>query len=157
MEKEPVAKITVKALCASAGINRSTFYKHYTGIEELLRQIEDDTLNWARNTILSINRQADRDAIAEIVESTCKHIAEDSQYLRVLMTTNADANFQQTLMSLIYEQATFHGLIDTPTKELRMRFAVSGSIGLIQHWMENGEGIPPKTISNIIMSMVVNM
>jgi hypothetical protein len=38
-----------------------------------------------------------------------------------------------------------------------MRFAVSGSIGLIQHWMENGEGIPPKTISNIIMSMVVNM
>ena len=38
--QKPIQSITVKELCAQAGINRGTFYSHYTDIYDLLGQME---------------------------------------------------------------------------------------------------------------------
>ena len=35
-----------QALCERADVNRSTFYAHYTSIEDLLHDIEDETMAW---------------------------------------------------------------------------------------------------------------
>ena len=42
LREKPVQNITVKELCQTAGINRGTFYSHYTDIYDLLQQIEDE-------------------------------------------------------------------------------------------------------------------
>ncbi len=39
--KKPFPEITVKELCLSAGINRSTFYAHYKNTKEILDEIEN--------------------------------------------------------------------------------------------------------------------
>ena len=38
LEKKDFAFITVKEICESAGVNRSTFYLHYETIEDLLSE-----------------------------------------------------------------------------------------------------------------------
>ena len=40
LRQKPIQSITVKELCAQAGINRGTFYSHYTDIYDLLGQME---------------------------------------------------------------------------------------------------------------------
>ena len=42
LRNQPLGSITVKALCERADVNRSTFYAHYTSIEDLLHDIERD-------------------------------------------------------------------------------------------------------------------
>ena len=42
LREKQVQNITVKELCQTAGINRGTFYSHYTDIYDLLQQIEDE-------------------------------------------------------------------------------------------------------------------
>lgn len=37
LREKPVQNITVKELCQTAGINRGTFYSHYTDIYDLLQ------------------------------------------------------------------------------------------------------------------------
>ena len=39
LKEKPVQSISVKELCERAGINRGTFYAHYTDIYDLMRQM----------------------------------------------------------------------------------------------------------------------
>lgn len=41
LEKKDLAYITVKEICAAAGVNRSTFYLHYETIDDLLAEALD--------------------------------------------------------------------------------------------------------------------
>ena len=40
IEKQPFDKLTVKKICEKAGLNRSTFYAHYSDIYEMLEATE---------------------------------------------------------------------------------------------------------------------
>ena len=44
LQEKPVQSISIKELCAGAGINRGTFYAHYTDIYDLMGQIEEEML-----------------------------------------------------------------------------------------------------------------
>lgn len=41
MQKIPFEKITVKSICQRAGVNRGTFYSHYTDMEGMMNDLED--------------------------------------------------------------------------------------------------------------------
>ena len=44
MHKQHISSISVKSLCETADINRSTFYAHYTDSYNLLHQIGQESL-----------------------------------------------------------------------------------------------------------------
>ena len=55
LESAPLDKISVTQLCQEAGVNRATFYRHYTSQEDVLQEIQQDTLDniqsrWADST-----------------------------------------------------------------------------------------------------------
>ena len=53
LEKKEFAYITIRELCAAAGVNRSTFYLHYQDIYDLSEQIGKEVL---ANILNSISR-----------------------------------------------------------------------------------------------------
>ncbi|MFA6846158.1 MAG: TetR family transcriptional regulator, partial [Sphaerochaetaceae bacterium] len=53
MKERPITKISVKELCEKADVNRTTFYAHYTAINELLQQIESELMERIRNSLSS--------------------------------------------------------------------------------------------------------
>ena len=42
--KKPIYQISVSELCSTAELNRSTFYKYYGNVQDLMKEIEDETL-----------------------------------------------------------------------------------------------------------------
>ena len=44
LKEKPMNKITVKEVCERAGLNRATFYAHYSDCFVLLESIEEDLL-----------------------------------------------------------------------------------------------------------------
>lgn len=44
VKQKPIQSISIKELCEIAGINRGTFYSHYTDIYDLLEKIEAEML-----------------------------------------------------------------------------------------------------------------
>ena len=51
---KPINRITVKDLCQEAGINRSTFYQHYSDQYELLGEIESDIIGQTEEFISEV-------------------------------------------------------------------------------------------------------
>ena len=140
LRNQPLGSITVKALCKRADVNRSTFYAHYASIEELLHDIEDETMAWVTTALEQLLAQPDSAGIEHVIERICQYIADNRKHLQVLMSPKADIGFQQQLLGLIYSQRGVGEQLQSSAgypaeAQMRMRFAVSGSIGLLQYWL----------------------
>lgn len=44
LEHKPIDKVKVNELCAEAGVNRATFYRHYETVQDVLQEIEADVI-----------------------------------------------------------------------------------------------------------------
>ena len=44
LKEKPIQSITIKELCETAGINRGTFYSHYSDIYDLLEKLEEELM-----------------------------------------------------------------------------------------------------------------
>ncbi len=51
LRQKPLQSITVKELCQKAGVNRGTFYSHYTDIFALMEQIESEVSRELSDTL----------------------------------------------------------------------------------------------------------
>ncbi len=45
LKQKSISKISIKEICEDADINRATFYSHYKNQYDLLKQIENETIN----------------------------------------------------------------------------------------------------------------
>ena len=83
LQDQPLGSITVKALCERADVNRSTFYAHYTSIEDLLHDIEDETMAWVTAALDQLLAQPDSAGIEHVIERICQYIADNRKHLPV--------------------------------------------------------------------------
>lgn len=155
LQDQPLGSITVKALCERADVNRSTFYAHYTSIEDLLHDIEDETMAWVTAALDQLLAQPDSAGIEHVIERICQYIADNRKHLQVLMSPKADIGFQQQLLGLIYSRQTVAEQLqpaanDPVEAQMRMRFAVSGSIGLLQYWLATDLAASPESVAHTI-------
>lgn len=157
MKEKPINKITIKQLCENADINRSTFYVHYSDQYDLLREIEDETLNWTKQAVSEIIKKSDKQEAMELLQMICQYFAENSRHLGVLMSEQGDIDFQKQLFTLIYQQCGINSASgkseNMENREMYFIFAVTGSVGVIQHWLKTGLVQPPSSIAEIIFSM----
>ena len=158
LRNQPLGSITVKALCERADVNRSTFYAHYASIEELLHDIEDETMAWVTTALEQLLAQPDSAGIEHVIERICQYIADNRKHLQVLMSPKADIGFQQQLLGLIYSQRGVGEQLQSSAgypaeAQMRMRFAVSGSIGLLQYWLPPDLAASPESVSHTIFTM----
>ena len=137
MRERRLGSITIKALCEQADVNRSTFYAHYDSIEELLHDIEDETMAWVTTALDQLLMQPDAAGVEHVIEHICRYIADNRNHpAGAARAWTADLDFQQQLLGLIYSRRSVAEQMqpassDPAEAQMRMRFAVSGSIGLL--------------------------
>ncbi len=68
--KKALDKITVKEICRTAQINKSTFYSHYSDIYALSEEVEKETVEYILNGI-SQNREYSTDNPQEFAREIC--------------------------------------------------------------------------------------
>ena len=99
MAEKPIAKIKVNELCEKAGINRATFYRHFSCCEDLLECIRQDFLDAFINS-LHIDDWTEPNAI---VRAVFKSIEENMELCDVLcFNTQSPALFRQ-MFDIAYE------------------------------------------------------
>lgn len=157
MKEKPITKITIKALCERADINRTTFYAHYADQHDLLRHIEEEALSWVREALITLVEKTDKRGIIEVLEGICRYLVENSGYLQVLMSEQGDLDFQQELFTLIYQHCGIFPAAAAGVSEDYFIFAVNGSVGLIRHWLKNGFHKSAKEMAETIYDLAVPM
>lgn len=157
MKQKPITKITVKELCENADINRTTFYAHYSDQYDLLRKMEDECLSFAKEAISNIIKETDRREMMKLLEGIFQYFIDNRNHIQILMSEQGDINFQKQLFAMIYESCGIYPYgdknSDMGNKEFYFIFVVSGSVGLIQHWLKDDEMKSAEEMAEIIYSM----
>ena len=160
MKTRPISTINIKEICALADISRSTFYAHYNDQYDLLRKTEEETYTFMDNIL---NKYAiyknDKKMTLQMMEEILQYIADNNKSIYVLFTENGDIHFQKTLFSSMYQKNYFHlksltdKFPDEPTKQYYFLFIVTGTIGLICHWINNGMDKSIQELARMIINI----
>lgn len=151
LEKKDFAFITVKEICAAAGVNRSTFYLHYETIDDLLTESVDH-INRQFREYMAVDAEVFVTKLRtcpteELYLVTPEYLTPYLNYIkehRRLFRT-ATENAKLLGMDSTYEKMFRH--IFTPILErhgvpegehvYRMAFYIQGLMGIIRQWLKH--------------------
>ena len=143
MKTKPISAIYIKEICALADVSRATFYKHYADQYDLLRKTEEETFSFIEKILSEYALyKNDKEATLQLLEEILQYIADNNKLIYVLFTENGDIHFQKNLFSSMYKINYLKSLTDKipdeATKQYYFLFVVTGTVGLICHWINNG-------------------
>lgn len=152
LEKKDFAYITVKELCAAAGVNRSTFYLHYETLEDLL----DECAQYLNERFLSY-MQRDSAAFVEKL-STCpleelclvtpeyltpylNFIRDNQRLFRTSLAHASTLRLEKSYAGLL-QHVLFPILerfsVPEEDRPYLMAFYISGLMAVITRWLDSG-------------------
>ena len=100
MQEQHISKISVRALCDAAGINRSTFYLHYTDPYDLLAQVEEEVLENVKRYLNVKSISNTKPMSTQVLKNLLEYVKENVDLFKALLSENCDFAFQKDLMEL---------------------------------------------------------
>jgi len=155
LHKESIHKIYVKDICATAQVNRTTFYKYYGSQYDLLADMENDVLSQI-SSYLSFDFAVD--STTQLLTKIMTFIDANIDLCRLLLNNNIDSDFPEKLFSLqcmrdlILQQSLFEDGINK--MEYISDFLVSGGFGVMKKWINKENRESPKEIAVLLNDLI---
>ncbi len=157
MQSKPISKITITELCETADINRNTFYTYYTSQLDLLRQIEDESLSELKKILKQIKNEPSKTEVKKYISQFLRFIYENNNPIQVLLSDNGDLNFQKQLIDMafssIYQNTNELADKEREQKEYTSLYATTGSLHVIQRWLQKGMSTPIDDLASILLNL----
>lgn len=151
MKEKPLKEIQVKEICQYADLDRTTFYRHYKGIGDLLAELEEEQLEHFRSLMASNDCFGEKlifdilDLIEEnkqINAATGEHILSDS-----LVRKMADTAYE-------YSIEAWKSKLPKATEQevaLCLKIMISASLQVLVH---DGEQFDRDTVARYLSKMI---
>ena len=159
LEYKSIDKISVKEISEKAGINRKTFYAHYTCIKDIANEIKEELVEGADDFLKSI-----------IIDEYGFGPQYFLQFINMIYSSNP--SFFENLIT----GENYHFLVESCKKSLKERlleglnledgerlkadfsieFALGGASAIYVEWIKNQKPIPFEEVSSLILDMILS-
>lgn len=151
LEEKRINKISVREICETAEINRTTFYKYYGSQYDLLEDIENILLDELTEKIAS----RDEKRLLHILET----IDNNAKVYRLFMNNIIDANFIQRVfdISIIHEE--IDNAIETISENYSgyaYEFLTWGGYSVVRRWLNKEDRESPEEMADYINRLLSN-
>ena len=154
-EQEP----TVSELCEAARINRSTFYRHYRDIPDLIEKTEKEI---QKGLFRTVGRQGDflarLESSSDALESLITYIGQNRHFYRIYLRKHGDAALEDGYQLFWEKKIQPLFLARGVESEARMRYffayAKSGYVTVLRMWLESGCRESPRELAGILHKML---
>ena len=159
MEREPITRVRVADVCERAAVSRSTFYRHFKNVDEVVRLFEAwilDMMNAVNKTALKgrfdkheLTANASMVARMEILRANRAKIV-------TLNGPNGDPLFAHRATVFMHNYLR-QRIKDIPAsrrdQDLYLSFVVAGHNNLVNFWLEEHPEIPPEYVANMLCKL----
>lgn len=169
LEKKDFEYITIKEICAAAGVNRSTFYLHYENTADLLgettRYITDSFLSYFSSERKSIAHKFESCELNELVFISPEYltpyltfIRENQRVFKTSIKHLGSMNFDNVYQKMF--KYVFNPVLtrfDFPEKDRPyiLKFYLTGITAIVMEWLEKDCEDNIDSIIRIIIDCVV--
>ena len=143
LNEKPLRSITVKELCAKAGLNRGTFYAHYADVYDLMEQIEEDMRGDFFAALAPMMREDAPLSLPQIANKVFECIEANADLCRVSIGPFGDKEFTRKLLRESREMSIPYCLQLFPNAdrwqiEIYFTFVTGGCYALMERWLRGG-------------------
>ena len=155
LETTPIQRITVKAICEKADINRSTFYRYYKDPYDLLDQLMEEL--W--ESLLQEISETSRKTVKQGLEDMFLAIKNERIHYITLLSVNTGTDYYQQMTNRSFEilksgfQNRRPGL-----SEIQLRwmytYITQGILAVVVDWYQRGMSESPKEMACFTTELV---
>ena len=156
LKVKPIHAISIRELCAEAGINRTTFYNHYGSQYDLLGDISQRFLDAIAQCLKDADTNS-QEGIQRRVTLVLHYIEDNLELSGLLLNNSLDPVFAERLFSL--QQITDLlqlALLDCAEEQERkatIAFAIHGGYKLLCDWINDPDRISPELQTERILRL----
>ena len=138
LHEKDLEKINITELCKDAGINRATFYRHYTLPRDVLIEIQRDMYLDLKRVV---GMPVSPNEVEKTIEKLCSYLEEHTELLRVIIRNNTDEDFVVFINSIyaeIWAEISGVGILKSLRDEdikLLTLYCAGGSYFILRHWL----------------------
>lgn len=164
MASSDIEHITISEICATAGVNRSTFYRYYGSQYDLMDEIQEmffKKLEESLGSGLISNKSSDGEN-ENPMESThlvkvLKYISLEKEAHTAMLEATNDEKFIERLFSLTTINEVFQSQIKSdisPEQKKYLRtFVFYGGYAIVKKWIASEDPESPEEIARIIYQL----
>jgi AcrR family transcriptional regulator len=157
MKEKPISRISIKAICENADINRTTYYSHYTDQYDQLNKIELEFIEGIEKLLDSMTTANPVDIITKIFD----YIAENRDFCFILLSPNGDMAFEEKVSQLIRQNvlASLKNLFveEHSTADYIYTYIFTGSVGIVKKWLTDSSGkFSSRDMANLLIGLTVS-
>lgn len=154
LRRMPIHAISVKELCAMAGVSRGTFYAHYEDVYDLLHRIEDEMTAEIAAALVPLMDAINEEAPVIISTRIFEILKDNSDLCTVTLSEYGDKDFAERLIAMGRDKCielyrTYFQDVPPEAVDYYYAFVSSGILGLLRRWLEDGTAASPESIAQL--------
>ncbi len=159
MSMKPLEAITVSDVAAQALINRKTFYAHYSGMHEIISELEDEMVA-ALMQLLADRRIEDiLNTPYDLFHDVMQIMNRDIDVYGRLLTVSGNSNLVQKIIQMLRKQicAAYEkeAPVDEQTLDMAMNFVLSGLLAVFTEWYNSGRNQSIEELSERLSKLCI--
>ena len=157
MTEKDINDITIMELAETADINRKTFYNYYSGVHQVVEDIENDILKSYEVLLGTVEFKKSMDAPYSLFERFSLLINMDPEFFGYLLSMNGNIKLITRIMTLLKDKTreamTAQLDVEDYKADIMIDFVLSGMLSVYQHWFNSDRKVPIEEVSQLISRM----
>jgi AcrR family transcriptional regulator len=141
--KKELHEITIKDIADTADINRKTFYSHYTGIYQVVDEIENNIVSDFRDLLCDVDVQSCLKNPYEIFQKLTETINSDIKFYGNLLQMNRNTSLiskiVQELKETLKDSFAEEIRADADSIDVIADFVIAGMLAVYQNWFNSNK------------------
>lgn len=158
LSQKPIARITVKEICEEADVNRSTFYAHYTGPDDLMEKIKQEVLDEINSWLNRLISPMDGVAASQVMKLVFEYVLANAELCKVLLGEHGDEKLQEEIMMIAQAQVMVEwpgsAIAAAGLSDYLIQFGVHAGMAVIKKWLENGLRESPEQMADLVIRLI---
>ena len=157
LSKKEFEKITISDISAEAEINRKTFYCYYSGIYQVIDEIENEIVNSFESLLNQIDLPEALKKPIELFKCLSSILDADRDFYSCLLSIKENVGIVRKINKSIKEKAKIavieKHVINEQFADTVLEYAISGMISVYKNWYLSDRSESVENVSEIIGMM----
>ena len=155
LTSKSITEIDVSELCEKAGINRTTFYKHYASLYHLLDELIVQFFKRIETLFLSLSSGENT---TSKVAYLLKYLKQNREFVTIIMNNNSFSSISERLIELNFICNLINSNIQYRknayvSEDYYVDFIISGWIAAIRRWVNENCDLDENTLARLLTSI----
>lgn len=155
LTSKSITEIDVSELCEKAGINRTTFYKHYASLYHLLDELILQFFKKIETLFLSLS--SGENTTSKVVY-LLKYLKQNREFVTIIMNNNSFSSISERLIQLNFICNLINSNIQYRknayvSEDYYVDFIISGWIAAIRRWVNENCDLDVNTLARLLTSI----